>query len=85
MDEPVPATPATDKTLTIAPRQDSFKYGATAQVIWNGLVVLGVGLELAQSVISNRDGSIYDALANFVGVATGFVAMAGTKTFLRDL
>ena len=49
-----------------------------------GLVVLGAGLELVQSVTPNRDGSIYDAVANFVGVAIGSLAMAGTNTFLRD-
>ena len=49
-----------------------------------GLVVLGAGLELAQSVIPDRDGSIYDALANFVGVAIGSLATAGTNTYLRE-
>ncbi len=49
-----------------------------------GLVVLGAGLELAQSIIPDRTGSVYDALANLVGVAIGSVATAGTNTFLRD-
>jgi VanZ family protein len=49
-----------------------------------GLVVLGAGLELAQSVTPNRDGSITDAVANLVGVTIGLVATAGTNTFLRD-
>jgi len=49
-----------------------------------GLVVLGAGLELAQSFIPDRTGSVYDALANFVGIAIGSVATAGTNTFLRD-
>ena len=49
-----------------------------------GLVVLGAGLELAQSVIPDRTGSTYDVLANFVGVAIGSVATVGTNTFLRE-
>ena len=49
-----------------------------------GLVVLGAGLELAQSVTPNHDGSITDAVANFVGVAMGSVATAGANTLLRD-
>ena len=49
-----------------------------------GLVVLGAGLELVQSVTPDRDGSIYDALANFVGVAIGSIATVGTNTFLRE-
>ena len=53
-------------------------------VVGIGLVVLGAGLELAQSVTPDRDGSFYDALANFVGVVIGSVATAGTSPFLRD-
>ena len=49
-----------------------------------GLVVLGAGLELAQSVIPDRTGSVYDALANLVGVTIGSVATAGANTFFRD-
>ena len=49
-----------------------------------GLVVLGAGLELAQSVIPDRSSSVYDALANFVGVTFGSVAAAGTNTLWRD-
>ena len=49
-----------------------------------GLVVLGAGLELAQSVTPGRDGSIADAVANLVGVALGSLALAATNTFLRD-
>ena len=49
-----------------------------------GLVVLGAGLELVQSVTPGRDGSIQDALANLVGVAMGSLALAGMNTFLRD-
>ena len=49
-----------------------------------GLVVLGAGLELAQSATPGRDGSIQDALANLVGIALGSLALAATNTFLRD-
>ena len=49
-----------------------------------GLVVLGAGLELAQSFFTDRTGSVYDALANFVGVAVGSVATAGANTIFRD-
>ena len=49
-----------------------------------GLVVLGAGLELVQSVTPGRDGSIADAVANLVGVALGSLALAATNTFLRD-
>ena len=48
-----------------------------------GLVVLGAGLELVQSVTPGRDGSIQDVLANLVGVALGSLALAGTNTLLR--
>ncbi len=61
-----------------------FKGWRSLLMVAIGLVVLGAGLELAQSVISYRDGSITDALANFIGVAIGSVATAGTDTFLRD-
>ncbi len=47
-----------------------------------GLVVLGAGLELAQSVTPDRDGSIYDALANLIGVAIGSAATIGTNTLI---
>ena len=49
-----------------------------------GLAVLGAGLELAQSVTPDRDGSITDAVANIVGVAMGSVATVGTNTLFRD-
>ncbi len=61
-----------------------FKGWRSLLMVGIGLVVLGAGLELAQSVIPDRDGSIYDTLANFVGVAMGSVASAGTNTLLRD-
>ena len=61
-----------------------FKGWRSLLMVAIGLVVLGAGLELAQSVISYRDGGITDALANFIGVAIGSVATAGTDTFLRD-
>ncbi len=61
-----------------------FKGWRSLLMVGLGLVVLGAGLELAQSVTPDRDGSITDALANFVGVAMGSVASAGTTTFLRD-
>ena len=61
-----------------------FKGWRSLLMVGIGLVVLGGGLELAQSVIPDRTGSIYDALANLVGVAIGSVATAGTNTFLRD-
>jgi VanZ family protein len=47
-----------------------------------GLVALGAGLELAQSVTPDRDGSIYDALANLIGVAIGSAATIGTNTLI---
>ncbi len=62
-----------------------FKGWRSLLVLGLGVVVLGGGLELAQSVIPDRDGSVTDALANFVGVAIGSVATAGTNTLLRDL
>ena len=49
-----------------------------------GLVVLGAGLAVAQSVTPGRDGSIQDDLANFVGIALGSLALAAANTFLRD-
>ncbi len=61
-----------------------FKGWLSLLMVGIGLVLLGAGLELAQSVIPDRDGSITDALANFVGIAIGSVATAGTDTFLRD-
>ncbi len=61
-----------------------FKGWRSLLMVGLGLVVLGAGLELVQSVTPNRDGSITDAVANFVGVAMGSVATAGTNTFLRD-
>ena len=61
-----------------------FKGRRSLLMVGLGLVVLGAGLELAQSVIPNRDGNITDALANFVGVAMGSVATLGTNTLLRD-
>ena len=47
-----------------------------------GLVVLGGGLELVQSITPDRDGSIYDALGNFLGVAIGSAATVGTNTLI---
>ena len=61
-----------------------FKGWRSLLMVGLGLVALGAGLELAQSVTPDRDGSIYDAVANFVGVAMGSVATAGTNTLLRD-
>ena len=61
-----------------------FKGWRSLLMVGLGLVVLGAGLELAQSVTPDRDGSIYDAVANFVGVALGSLALAATNTFLRD-
>ncbi len=61
-----------------------FKGWRSLLVVGIGLVILGAGLELAQSVIPGRGGSIYDAMANFVGVAIGSVATAGTNTFIRE-
>ncbi len=61
-----------------------FKGWRSLLMVGLGLVVLGAGLELAQSVTPNRDGSMYDTLANFVGVAMGSLATAGTAPFLRD-
>ena len=61
-----------------------FKGWRSLLVLGLGLVVLGAGLELAQSVIPDRDGSLADAAANFVGVAIGSVTAVGTNTFYRD-
>ena len=61
-----------------------FKGWRSLLMVGIGLVVLGAGLELAQSVIPDRTGSTYDVLANFVGVAIGSVATVGTNTFLRE-
>ncbi len=61
-----------------------FKGWRSLLMVGLGLVVLGAGLEVAQSVTSYRDGSIYDAVANLVGVAIASLAMAGTNTLLRD-
>ncbi len=58
-----------------------FKGWRSLLMVGIGLVVLGTGLELAQSVIPDRDGSITDAVANFVGVAMGSLATAGTNAF----
>ncbi len=49
-----------------------------------GLLVLGAGLELVQSVIPDRVGSITDALATIVGVTMGSLATLGTNIFLKD-
>ncbi len=61
-----------------------FKGWRSLLMVGIGLVVLGAGLELAQSLSPDRDGSITDALANFIGVAIGSAATAGTNIFLRD-
>ena len=61
-----------------------FKGGRSLLMVGLGLVVLGAGLELAQSFTPNRDGSIYDAVANLVGVAIGSLATVGVNTLLRD-
>ena len=61
-----------------------FKGWRSLLMVGLGLVVLGAGLELAQSVTPDRYGSIYDAVANLVGVAIGSLATLGTNTFLRD-
>ncbi len=61
-----------------------FKGWRSLLMVGIGLVVLGAGLELAQSVIPDRTGSTYDVLANFVGVAIGSVATVGASAFLRD-
>ena len=61
-----------------------FKGGRSLLMVGLGLVVLGAGLELAQSVTPNRDGSIYDAVANLVGVAIGSLATVGVNPLLRD-
>ena len=61
-----------------------FKGWRSLLMVGLGLVVLGAGLELAQSVTPNRDGSITDAVANLVGVAIGSVATAGTNALFRD-
>ncbi len=61
-----------------------FKGWRSLMMVGLGLVVLGAGLELAQSVTPNRDGSITDAVANLVGVAIGSVATVGANTLLRD-
>lgn len=61
-----------------------FKGWRALLMVGLGLVVLGAGLELAQSVTPDRDGSIYDAVANLVGVAIGSLAAVGGNTLLRD-
>ena len=61
-----------------------FKGWRSLLMVGLGLVVLGAGLELAQSVTPDRDGSIYDAVANLVGVAIGSLATLGMNTLLRD-
>ena len=61
-----------------------FKGWRSLLVLGLGLVILGAGLELAQSVIPDRDGSLTDVLANFVGVAIGSVATVGMGSFYRD-
>ena len=57
-----------------------FKGWRALLMVGLGLVVLGAGLELAQSVTPNRDGSIYDAVANLVGVAIGSLATVGVNS-----
>ena len=49
-------------------------------VVGMGLLILGAGLELAQTALPSRSGSAYDALANLVGIAFGTVAAARAKT-----
>ena len=61
-----------------------FKGWRSLSMVGIGLVVLGAGLELVQSVTPDRDGSITDAVANVVGVAIGSLATAGTAPLLRD-
>ena len=58
-----------------------FKGWRSLLMVGIGLVVLGAGLELVQSVIPDRDGSITDAVANFVGVAIGSLATGGRPHF----
>jgi VanZ family protein len=61
-----------------------FKGWRSLLMVGIGLVVLGAGLELAQSVIPDRTGSTYDVLANFVGVAIGSIATVGRNSILRE-
>lgn len=61
-----------------------FKGRRSLLTVGIGLVVLGAVLELAQSATPDRDGSIYDVVANFVGIAIGSVAVAGSSSFWRD-
>jgi len=59
-----------------------FKGWRSLLTVGIGLVVLGAGLELAQSVTPDRDGSIFDAVANLIGVAIGSAASLGTNTLI---
>ncbi len=61
-----------------------FKGWRSLLMVGLGLVALGAGLELVQSVTPDRDGSVTDAAANVVGVAIGSLATAAAAPFLRD-
>ena len=61
-----------------------FEGWRSLRVVGIGLVVLGAGLELAQSVIPDRDGGITDALANFIRVVIGSAPAASMGRFYRD-
>jgi VanZ family protein len=44
--------------------------------IFFGLVILGSGLELIQSIVPNREASFWDGVANTIGAGTGiFIAL----------
>jgi VanZ family protein len=45
-----------------------------------GLLLLGAGLELVQSVLPDRTASLYDLLANAVGIVLGSLVAAGSNS-----
>ena len=48
-----------------------------------GLLLLGAALELAQSALPDRIASLYDVLANAIGILLGSFIASGANTKLR--
>jgi VanZ family protein len=48
-----------------------------------GLLLLGAALELAQSALPGRIASLYDVLANAIGILLGSFIASGANTKLR--
>jgi VanZ family protein len=48
-----------------------------------GLLILGIALEITQTVLTSRSASAYDALANLIGISLGSIAAIGVNALLQ--